>query len=287
MSWAVSTMEWSPPENAPLSIRHALAGFQTALDEDERVLAAFIGGSFADGTWDEHSDLDLYLVVEDADYDEVFAERRSLIETMGEVVLAEDFDGFGFDMVIFMLVSGVEGELGFGRSSNFSQLHGGPFAALVDREGLLEGKTFDYDRPNKEQRRRSIARTIAWFWRYLSLFATAAQRGRAWTAYGYLEQARHEALDLVWWIEAPDSWPGGFEKLEANVDSGLVDPIRATLVGLGLDEQRTASSALAEFVATQGRAACLSEEIDYPDRLEDTVRSALSLGVGRPSGGRP
>lgn len=271
----MKTTEWSLVEGAPEPVRTALDRFRERLEAEARVVAAFIGGSFVTGTWDEHSDLDLYLIVEDTDYDDVFAGRRAFIDAMGEVVLAEDFSGFGFDMVIFMLASGVEGELAFGRSSDFSHLHGGPFAVLVDRAGLLEGRNFDYDRPNEDQRRRSIARTVAWFWRNLSLFATAAARGRPWTAYGYLEQARHEALDLVWWIDAPRSWPGGFEKLEDNVDPDLAGPIESTLVGLDLEGQRAAAIALAGFVAEHGREACLSAGVDYPDGLEDTVRLRL------------
>jgi predicted nucleotidyltransferase len=38
-----------------------------------RVVAAFLGGSRVAGTVDEYSDLDLYLIVRDEDYDAFFA----------------------------------------------------------------------------------------------------------------------------------------------------------------------------------------------------------------------
>jgi hypothetical protein len=71
-----------------------------------------------------------------------------------------------------------------------------------------------------------VKRTLAWFWRQLSLFATAAARRRARTAYAYLEKARREALDLVWLLDAPGSWPSGFEKLEEHpgTGAGRTDP---------------------------------------------------------------
>ncbi len=57
--------------------------FTAACQADARIVAAFLGGSYAAGRADEHSDLDLYLVVEDAAYDAFFAERRTFMEQLG------------------------------------------------------------------------------------------------------------------------------------------------------------------------------------------------------------
>jgi hypothetical protein len=140
---------------------------------------------------------------------------------------------------------------------------------------MLECVTFDSLGPELSQRVASVPRTVAWFWRQLSLFATAAARGRAWTAYGYLQLARREALDLVWWLEAPGAWPGGFEKLEQYVGNGMAEPIAATLVGLDLDAQLVASRALADLVTELGPVACRDVGCEYPEALEATVRQKL------------
>lgn len=264
-----------PPDALPLQLNGAIDCFREAVANDRRVRAAFIGGSLASGTWDEHSDLDLYVIVDDGDYEAVFADRRSFLEAMGPVVLAEDFDGFGFDMVVFMLADGVEGELAFGRRSGFAHIHGGPYRVFMDRDGLLEGMTFPPSRPSPSQRRRSVDRTLAWFWRQLSLFATAAARGRAWTAYGYLEKARREALDLVWLLDAPGSWPGGFEKLEEQPGTERAEPIGRTLVDLDLDRQLLAAQDLAKFVTERGRRAAAAVGHPYPEALEAAVRRKI------------
>ena len=44
--------------------------FVAACQADERVVAAFLGGSYARGTADAYSDLDLYLITTDAMYDD-------------------------------------------------------------------------------------------------------------------------------------------------------------------------------------------------------------------------
>ena len=271
MSITSNESGWVAPDEAPEPIRAALASFHDRVGTDPRVAAAFIGGSFATGTWDVHSDLDLYLIVDDTEYAEVFADRRLFLDVMGQVVLAEDFDGFGFDLVVFMLADGIEGELGFGRRSGFGHIHGGPFEVLIDRDGVLGGVTFALHSPTVEQRTGSVERTVAWFWHQLSLFATAAARDQTWTAQGCLAQARREALDLVWWLEAPESWPAGFEKLEQQVEVERVTPIATTLVDLDLNDQETAAELLAEFMADKGREACARVDRDYPDLLEATV----------------
>ena len=120
-----------------------------------------------------------------------------------------------------------------------------------------------------------MRRTVVWFWRQLSLFSTAAARGRVWSSHGYLEAARREALDLVWWIDLPHSWPGGYEKLETHAGVRRAAPIAATCVGLTPEDQVTAADRLADFVALHGRSALAAVGCDYPDSLEATVRAKL------------
>src|SRR5438552_11519282 len=73
---------------------------------DERVVAAFLGGSYARGTIDEYSDLDLYLITTDEAYDDVFTGREAFLRRLGEPVFLEDFHEYGFDMVTFIFGDG-------------------------------------------------------------------------------------------------------------------------------------------------------------------------------------
>ena len=134
----------------------ALDRFMAASREDTRVVAAFLGGSHAAGTADEYSDLDLYLIVGDQNYDTFFAERRTFLGQLGEAVFLEDFSDFGFDMVVFILSGGVEGELALGRASGFDHIHGGPFEVLVDKEGILEGRVFPLHQPSQVEQRETL-----------------------------------------------------------------------------------------------------------------------------------
>src|SRR5438105_457538 len=89
--------------------RSVLQRFVEACEPDERIIAAFLGGSFAGGKADEYSDLDIYLITTDEAYEDFFAQRQAFMRKLGEPVFLEDFNDFGFDMVIFTFANGVEG----------------------------------------------------------------------------------------------------------------------------------------------------------------------------------
>jgi predicted nucleotidyltransferase len=125
--------------------RAAIERFRAACACDELVRAAFLGGSFAAGRATERSDVDVYVVVREADYDRLWERRRVFVEAMGAPVLVEehrDFEGLGFDLVHFELADGVTGEVAYAHTGNFLRTHGGPHEVLVDRDGLLDGVAF-------------------------------------------------------------------------------------------------------------------------------------------------
>jgi hypothetical protein len=123
----------------------AIARFRAACEPDALVVAAFLGGSFAAGRANEQSDVDVYVVSLEDEYAQLWARRLDFVEAMGEpecVVEMPNFEGLGFDMVHFELAGGVTGEVAYGHTGNFMQMHGGPYEVFVDRIGLLDGVTF-------------------------------------------------------------------------------------------------------------------------------------------------
>ena len=58
--------------------------FVAACQADERVVAAFLGGSYARDTTDAYSDLDFGLIITDEAYDDFFAGRAAFIRRLGE-----------------------------------------------------------------------------------------------------------------------------------------------------------------------------------------------------------
>jgi predicted nucleotidyltransferase len=255
--------------------------FVAACREDTRVVAAFIGGSHAARTADEYSDLDLYVILGDKDYETFFAERRGFLGRLGEPVFFEDFSDFGFDMVVFVFSDGVEGELTLGRASGFDHIHGGPFEVLVDREGILEGRIFPLHRPSQVEHRETLRWLIYWFWHDLSVFNRAMVRGRLWTAHGLLESLRlkcvnvarlkHEffSTDLV-----------GYERLEQAADAQDLESLRATLCPLEREAMLETAGRLVGLYLRTVPPLAAEHGIAYPADLEAVVIEKLQRWCG-------
>ena len=125
--------------------RAAIAHFREACEREPLVVAAWLGGSFAAGRATEASDVDVYAVSYQRDYEALWNRRHRFVAAMGRAVRQDDhsnFEGLGFDLVHFELDDGVSGEIAFGHTGNFRSLHGGPHEVLLDRIGLLDGVSF-------------------------------------------------------------------------------------------------------------------------------------------------
>ena len=78
----------SPPRHAPHPV---IERFVAACAADARVAAAFLTGSYAAGTADAHSDLDLGVIIADAAYDDFLTSREPFVRLLGEPVFVETF----------------------------------------------------------------------------------------------------------------------------------------------------------------------------------------------------
>src|SRR5438270_10573155 len=103
-----------------VDIQDVLDRFVLGCRADERVLAAFLTGSYARDAADAYSDLDLGVIVGDADYADFFASRAGFVGQLGEPIFLEDYDSDGVDIVFFSCATGAECELTLGRASRFT-----------------------------------------------------------------------------------------------------------------------------------------------------------------------
>lgn len=255
----------------------AFLRFREACAADPRVAAAFLGGSFAAGTADQFSDLDLYVIVADEVYAGFFADRHDFLGKLGEPVFREDFNGFGFDMVIFVLASGVEGEIAFGRTSGFDHLHGGPFEPVIDRAGVLRGKIFSPRQLSDAERLQPLGLALTWFWRDAAHFVRAIARDRRWAAYGFLEKMRHACVDLI--VLGDEAQPGaneGWEALEGTPDDEVRTLLRASCGPLERDAMLTAAQALSEVVMRLGLPLIEEYGLTMPEAFAAMVRHRLA-----------
>lgn len=251
--------------------------FVAACQADERVVASFLGGSYARGTVDEYSDLDLYLVITDEAYDDFFAEREAFFRRLGEPVFLEDFNDYGFDLVCFIFAEGTEGELGLGRASHFQHIHSGPYRVLLDKKGILAGAVFPWYEPAQAGQVEMLRRLVYWFWHDLSHhFITATARGQLWSAYGALEDLRRTCVNLARLRQNFQAVADGYEKVEQAIPVEQLAPLQATCCPLEQGAMLQAALLIVRFYQELVPPLAGAHGIPYPAALDRVVSDRLA-----------
>jgi len=255
--------------------------FVAACQADERVVAAFLGGSYAKRTADAYSDIDLSLITIDAAYEEFRATREAFLRGLGELVFLEDFELP--NIVFFIYSDDTEGELWFGSENRLDHIRCGPYQVLLDKTGILAGTVFpEHKAPEAEQIER-LRRLISWFWHDLSHFITAMRRGQLWWAHGQLEALRSYCVNLARLrhnFSDPDVGSEAYFKVEHVLPVEQLAPLQATYCPLERNAMLQAGLALVRFYQELAPLLVQTHGIAYPDGLERVMIGRLEkLGV--------
>jgi predicted nucleotidyltransferase len=255
-----------------------LQRFVTACEQDERVMAAFLGGSLAAGSADEWSDLDIYLITTDAAYEDFLHDRKAFIQRLGEPVFLEDFD-LPHDL-FFVFADGTEGELGFGCESQFLDMHKGPYKVLLDKKGILEGVQFNGSQPARAEQIETLRRQVYAFWHDLSHFLVAMGRGQLWWAHGQLEALRRCCMSLVR-LQQDLSSTGAVEDPYFKVEEAIpasdlaLAPLQATICPMEPGAMLRSALAIIAFYQDVAHLLVARYGLSYPANLERIMLTRL------------
>src|ERR1700730_9851123 len=243
---------------------------------DERVVAAFLGGSYAKGTADVYSDLDFGLITTDEAYDDFTASREAFIRRLGEPVFLEDYHGGGASFGFFIFSDGTEGELALGRESHFTHIHVGPYRVLLDKKGLLAGAVFSGHEPAQAEQIETLRRLINWFWHdLLHHFITPMARGQLWSAYGALEDLRLTCVNLARLRQNFQAAAEGYEKVEQALAFERLSPLQDTFCPLEQSAMLQAALVIVRFYQELAPPLAQAHGITYPTDLERVIYNRL------------
>jgi predicted nucleotidyltransferase len=263
----------SPLDQLPQALQRVVERFVAACRADNRIEAAFLGGSYAAGTADAHSDLDLGVIIADADYDAFLADKATFVGHLGEPLFLESFERP--QNAFFVLADGTEGELAIGRASDFTRIHSGPYRVLLDKRGLLAGAVFHGDTLSPDEQLERLRQLVYWFWHDLSHFIVALGRGQLWWAQGQLEDLRRYAVHLARLRHAFDGSDDGYWKLEQAVPIAELEPLRATWPTLERDALLAAALAVVGYYQALAPELAAAHAIPYPQDLERILLARL------------
>ena len=245
--------------------------FERIAREDPRILFAFLGGSLADGTEDDFSDIDIYYILDEQSYSDFPSQMRTRLSEMGPLVFLEQHNNFGFDLILFIFQNGVKGELGLGTTKNLKTLHAGPYKVLVDKKGLLDGFVFLFQASLEgKDLQEYVEKQLRWYWYWYYVFLSAVARGRLWSAFTQPQQMREYAFILIVLAHHPQKIPG--QRFERTVPRLVRDELgNASLPQYTRSSMIASADAMTEILKREIEQLLLSSHASYPADLEATV----------------
>lgn len=243
---------------------------------DDRVLAAFLGGSNVKGTKDEFSDLDLTVITTDSSREDFYRQRKTFLESFGELLFLENFGNPNIAFYIF--ADGVEGELYFGSEGQLDHIHCGPFHVLLDKKNILAGATFPEREADRSRQREKLQQNITVFWHEFSHFSTAIGRNQLWWARGQLDALRAICINLA---RLQNNFGDGgvgeepYFKIEGAMNVDVLAPLQSTFCPMEKDAMLQSVQVILQFYKAVGQSLAQTHGFDYPQKLESLMRARL------------
>lgn len=163
------------------------------VESDPRLIALLAGGSYIHGGFDEHSDLDFVLVVEEERYSEVMSSREAFARGVGGLQAAFTGEHVGEPRLLICLYGPPLIHIDF------------KFVKLQDLDRLIECPAVLFERNPRQVKARLDAAVIQWpnaspdwfeqrAWIWLHYAATKLGRGELFEAIGMLAFFREQIL---------------------------------------------------------------------------------------------
>jgi len=239
-----------------------------ACESDERVVAAFLGGSNAKGYADSFSDVDVCVITTDAAFDEFINGRESFLRSLGDLVFLEDFGNPNHTFYIF--ADGTEGELNFSSEGHLDRIHSGVFKTLLDKKGILSNATFPEDEGDASRQLEELRSNIYGFWHEMSHFITAIGRGKLWWARGQLEALRSICVNLA---RLKHNFMDGevgdepYFKIEYAMNVDALSALESTFSAMEKDAMLKAAQVILQFYAETAQPLAQAHAVPYPSDL--------------------
>lgn len=240
---------------------------------DDRIVAALLGGSRARGQADEFSDIDISVIIGDEAYSEIVGNKDSFARGFGEPLFVEDF-GIK-DVILVVFGDGTELDLFLVRLGDLDSIRSGPHEVLLDKTGVLEGRTFPFPEAAVEALTRELRDLIFWFWHDVGHLVTALGRGQLWWAAGQLEILRHCCVKLIRIEQSAEVTDEPYWKLDTEISTEPLNSLRSTFVRLDRVEMLDAGRRLVAFFRERAPGVARAHGLAYPEELDSLITGHL------------
>ncbi len=257
----------------PIEARHeaVLTKLVEAAEADDRVVAAWLQGSRADGTADSFSDIDFYVAVDDEAYDSF--DRIEFIERAAQVLVHAELPGnLG---VVCLLQGPVKLDLLTEKASVVGQRERPAAKMLVDKDDVESGLVTGWT-PSQDDIAREIDKLLRMTFQGSSWPVRLLRRGQ-WMTHAYSEMLLIHNVILPLMLAPNDDRvfqrnPMTRERLLPPADrtaiDGLASQVLDALAARSLPTSYEAHIAISSALGLAGRAACARFGLEFPEAAE-------------------
>lgn len=260
----------------PVNHQEIMTRFIAACQADDRIVAAALGGSYAEGKTDQYSDLDLFFITTDEAYENFITTRERFIRLLGEPLF---YEGFGQPNGYNIIYSnGAEAEVYFYPESKLQGINWGFIRILLDKKGILTGVIFPKPAADLSIQVTVLRQQIDWFWHDLSHFIKAMARGQLWFAYGELEFIRRICVNLARFnYNFSDPYLGEepYFKVDEILPNEQLLPLMETCCPLEYNAMLQAGTAIFRYYQAVVPTLARAHSIPYPVDLERMMLARL------------
>jgi len=175
-------------------LRNMFSKCISLLQADNRVEGAYVVGSMADETYDEYSDIDLYVVAREGHYVEVYGERFKFAQRVGDVLSTFEVEWPNCQMLGVIYRNYVEIDICYTKLGQ-AEVFNDRFKVVLDKSGQIERSLLKREYPSDP---RTELKNQTEFALYNLLHAiNMLHRGEYWSSIKQIETLRKRIISLV------------------------------------------------------------------------------------------
>jgi len=175
-------------------LRNMLSKCISILQADHRVEGAYVVGSMADETADEYSDIDLYVVVKEEYYAEVYEERFNFAQRVGSVLSTFEVDWPNCQMLGVIYRNYVEIDICYTKLGQ-AEVFNDRYKVVLDESGQVRKALFVKDYPRDSQIELKSQTEFALY--NLLHAINMLHRGEYWSSIKQIETLRKRVVSLA------------------------------------------------------------------------------------------
>ena len=257
----------------PFEARHeaVLEKLIKVAQADDRIVAAWLQGSRADGSADPFSDIDLYIAISDEAYDSF--DRLEFIEQAANVLVHAELPGkLGF---VCLLEGPVKLDMLIEKASAVGQPKRPAAKMLIDK-GNVESKLITGWTPTHEDVGSGVDQLLRMTFQGASWPVRLLRRGQ-WMTHTYSEMTLIHSVIVPLLLAPHDARtfhrnPMTLERLLPRAEREEVDTLAGdvltALVSRSFEKAYSVHLRITDMLGRAGRAACETFDLEFPEAAE-------------------